>query len=155
MANLRRSDRGGEGCVEMRRLAILLTLLAGQQLLPQVPAAAKSCYAYVAPSYDSARMAVNFLIDIENCWQSDRLFVMRGSIIRESGLEDSIVSRKAKCAPSEACRLQLFMEHPEIELADYSLSIKFRPSPRAHGKVEQRHELTCLSGAYHTNRCFD
>ncbi|MBA3424697.1 MAG: hypothetical protein H0U04_09190 [Rubrobacter sp.] len=137
-----------------RRSAAIASVLALAALsVPLTPATsyAKSCYAYELIDYNRGRLYAEYLIDLPSCWAGTGEYKVRAKIVRQVGPDTEIVKKVKTCAADDLCRIPLVMNHEELEVAQYTVSLRYRV--RENTSVIQRKEMLCASASVFESRC--
>ena len=128
--------------------AFTIAVVAVVCTTPLAPVSPNGCEAFTEAEYYPTRIYATFLVDLPRCWDEGGSYVMRGKIRRVAGVSSTERQRETRCDVDKACRLQIWMNHPEVEVADYVVALRFRPAPDAPWVLEET-TLHCIAAEVH------
>lgn len=87
----------------------------------------KCRYPERALRYSRESMRITFRFDLAACWRKSRAFKINGSLSRTTATDGAdLVQTKVCRLGASACSFHLYLEHPAVEVAEYSAQVRFR-----------------------------
>lgn len=131
--------------VSLTALMFVLPLAGRGHSMGELDASSDCGSAEVSLEYTPALARVTFRVPGCKSLDGSGHLLIRGRLLRSSGLVDEHVDKRVRCKLGRECSLHIRLQHPSVELATYSGEFSYRSTRE---NVVGSRDLTedCLSG---------